>query len=89
MTRFRYIAACAAVSAIGMLAHADSFGLVQQSLSNPENEPAPVHPLPTERQILWNETEFYGFFHYGMNTVTGKEWGFGNESESSYAPTQN
>ena len=33
---------------------------------NADNEPAPVHPVPSERQLLWNETEFYGFFHYGM-----------------------
>ena len=38
---------------------------------NADNEPAPVHPVPSERQLLWNETEFYGFFHYGMNTYTG------------------
>ncbi len=59
----------------------------QQSLSNPENEPLPVHPLPTERQIMWNETEFYAFFHYGMNTYTGLEWGNGDEAESTFAPT--
>ena len=62
------------------------FSLQHQDLANPENEPLPVHPLPTERQILWNETEFYAFFHFGMNTFTDKEWGFGNEDESLYAP---
>ena len=55
-------------------------------LSNPDNVPAPCHPVPHKRQILWNETEFYAFFHYGMNTFTGLEWGFGNEAESKYAP---
>ena len=55
-------------------------------LPNPDNAPAPCHPVPSERQILWNETEFYAFFHYGMNTFTGLEWGFGNEPESKYAP---
>ena len=59
-----------------------------QTLANPENEPLPVHPVPTERQILWNETEFYAFFHYGMNTYTGLEWGNGDEDESRFAPTQ-
>ncbi len=61
--------------------------LRQQSLPNPDNEPMPCHPLPSERQLLWNETEFYAFFHYGMNTFTGKEWGNGDEDESIYAPT--
>ncbi len=47
-----------------------AFRLVQQSLPNPDNEPAPVFPLPTERQMKWQETEYYAFFHYGMNTYT-------------------
>lgn len=58
-----------------------------QVVSNADNEPAAVFPVPSERQVLWNETEFYGFFHYGMNTYTNLEWGNGNESESKFAPT--
>ena len=38
--------------------------------------------------MLWNETEFYAFFHYGMDTYTGKEWGDGTEDESIFAPTR-
>ena len=60
---------------------------VAQSLSNPDNEPAPVHPVPSNRQLLWQQTEFYAFFHFGMNTFTGLEWGNGDESESTFAPT--
>lgn len=56
--------------------------------ANAENEPAPVMPVPSERQLLWNETEFYAFFHYGMNTFTGREWGNGDEDEAIYAPTR-
>ncbi len=63
------------------------FTLLQQTLPNPDNEPAPVHPVPTERQVKWNETEFYAFFHYGMNTYTNQEWGYGNEAEATFAPT--
>lgn len=55
--------------------------------SNPDNIPAPVHPLPTARQLKWQETEFYAFYHYGMNTYTNLEWGNGNEAESRFAPT--
>lgn len=62
--------------------------LKTQELANTDNEPAPVHPVPTARQLAWNETEFYGFFHYGMNTYTGYEWGYGNESETKFAPTK-
>ncbi len=61
--------------------------LVEQTLGNPDNEPRAVHPVPSERQVLWNETEFYAFFHYGMNTYTGLEWGYGDEAETTFAPT--
>lgn len=60
--------------------------LKAEAPANPDNEPAPVHPVPSERQVLWNETEFYAFFHYGMNTFTNLEWGYGNEAETRYAP---
>ena len=68
-------------------AMAQSFQFKTETLSNPDNAPAPCHPVPTDRQVLWNETEFYAFFHYGMNTYTGEEWGNGDESESLFAPT--
>lgn len=65
----------------------EEFSVVESVRSNPDNEPAPVHPVPHKRQILWNETEFYGFFHYGINTYTDKEWGYGDEDPSTFAPT--
>ena len=61
--------------------------LVYEKPANEDNEPAPVHPVPHERQIKWQETEFYAFYHYGMNTYTDKEWGFGNENPDMFAPT--
>ena len=59
-----------------------------ETLPNPDNEPAPVHPVPSQRQLLWQETEFYAFFHFGMNTFTNAEWGDGSEAESRFAPTK-
>ena len=65
----------------------ENFALESVDLDNPDNVPAPCHPVPHKRQILWNETEFYAFFHYGMDTFTDLEWGYGNEDEALYAPT--
>ena len=78
------------MTAVFMTVHAQSeppFRLMRQSLPNSDNEPAPVFPLPTDRQMKWQETEYYAFFHYGMNTYTNMEWGKGNEAESLFAPT--
>ena len=60
--------------------------LKEQILRNPDNEPAPVHPVPHPRQLKWQEVEYYAFFHYGMNTFTGLEWGYGNEDPKRFAP---
>lgn len=59
----------------------------EQYLDNPGNIPAPVFPVPTERQIKWFETEFYGFTHYGPNTFAGTEWGNTRKPDpTEYAP---
>lgn len=50
------------------------FELTRYEVANPDNTPRPVFPLPSRRQMLWNETEFYAFFHYGMDTYTGNNW---------------
>lgn len=63
------------------------FTLSTATPANVEGEPAPVFPVPSDRQLKWNETEFYAFFHYGMNTYTNSEWGGGGEAETLFAPT--
>ena len=65
----------------------DEVRLIDETLDNPDNVPRPVFPVPTSRQLKWQETEFYAFFHYGMNTYTNLEWGNGDEDERTFAPT--
>jgi alpha-L-fucosidase len=48
---------------------------------------APYGATPTARQKLWQSTELYGFIHFGPNTFTNKEWGFGDESPEIFQPT--
>jgi alpha-L-fucosidase len=49
--------------------------------------PAPYGPVPTQRQLAWQAMEFVGFAHFTVDTFTGKEWGYGDESESVFDPT--
>lgn len=41
---------------------------------------------PSQRQIDWQELEFYSFIHFGVNTMTGSEWGSGTESPKIFNP---
>ncbi len=49
--------------------------------------PEALAPLPSERQLLWYDMEFYAFVHFNMNTFTDMEWGLGGESPELFNPT--
>ena len=42
--------------------------------------------VPTERQVRFQQLEFYAFIHFTVNTFTDKEWGDGTESPEIFNP---
>jgi len=50
--------------------------------------PEPFGPVPSERQLNWHEMEYYMFVHFTVNTFTDKEWGYGDEKETVFKPSQ-
>lgn len=63
-----------------------TLGILQSCTQIPP--PAPVGPVPSERQLAWHDMEYYAFVHFNMNTFTNREWGTGAETPDQFNPTQ-
>ncbi len=45
-----------------------------------------IKVTPSERQLDFMKLEYYNFIHFGINTMTNREWGEGNEDISRFNP---
>lgn len=59
----------------------------------PSDTPADIirkaaNVTPSPRQLRWQQLELTCFFHFGMNTFTGKEWGDGTEDVNLFNPAK-
>lgn len=50
--------------------------------------PEPFGPIPSARQLAWQDLEYYAFVHFNMNTFTTREWGTGQEPPETFNPTE-
>ena len=49
--------------------------------------PEPCGPVPSAKQLRWQQMEMYAFIHYSLNTYTDQEWGYGDESPTLFNPS--
>ncbi len=47
-----------------------------------------IKVIPSQRQLLHQQHEFYSFVHFTVNTFTGKEWGEGKEDPQIFNPAK-
>ena len=50
--------------------------------------PTPILPIPTARQLKWQQQELVMFVHFTVNTYTDKEWGDGTEDPNIFNPVE-
>lgn len=48
--------------------------------------PKPYGAVPAKAQLNWHEMEMYCIIHFGVDTYTDKEWGFGDEDPALVNP---
>lgn len=49
--------------------------------------PKPYGVLPSKAQLNWHEMGMYCIIHFGVDTYTDKEWGFGDENPAILNPS--
>lgn len=67
---------------------AQNFAIIDSSDTEQDIIYKAARVVPTAAQLRWQQLELTAFFHFGINTFTGKEWGTGKESAALFNPSQ-
>ncbi len=62
------------------------FSVLSFFACTPIEPPQASGPIPTQQQLNWQKMEFYGFLHFGLNTFTNQEWGYGDTDPEVFNP---
>lgn len=64
-----------------------NFALIQPGDTEADIIRKAANIVPSPRQLRWQQLELTAFFHFGINTFTGREWGTGKEDTQLFNPT--
>ena len=65
-----------------------NFTLIQPGDSHAEIIAKAASVRPSAKQLRWQQLELTAFFHFGINTYSGTEWGTGKEDPKIFNPTK-
>ena len=57
------------------------------ALASCTHRPERSYPVPSRQQLEWQQLETYAFIHFGLNTFSNMEWGYGNTPSHLFNPT--
>ncbi len=82
------LAACDVASTLPPDAECAALPSAAPTAARSASPPIPaLLPVPSPQQQAWQEREMLLFVHFGMNTITGREWGNGKESPAFFNPS--